>query len=291
MMYAGAGMLKSSGSDPFIDYVYPIAYYQFRNRKSTFYAGAFPRNELFSNYSDLFFQDSVHYYRPTMQGFLWQIGPNNRKFNVWLDWTGHETATIRETFFIGASGYISKNILFAEFQSYMFHFANTRPRNPAFGVSDNLLGQFSVGLNYSNASGIDTLLFSAGVLAGVERDRKLANGMHTPVGAVIRLNVEYYGFGTQNMLYAGDRRNIFYNTYNTGLYWNNPFLQAGYYAQSKWYVNLVRNRFVNAKISMNLHISEGKVMHEQVLILKAYLGNSLKPDTKTRPAFMSAWFN
>lgn len=290
-VYAGAGMLKTAGSANVIDDISPIAYYQYRNRKSTFYAGVFPRNGLLQDYSDFFFQDSINYYRPTLQGFLWKAGSANSMFKLWLDWTGHETATVRETFFIGASGFRKKNIIFGEFQSYLFHFANTHPRNPLFGVTDNALALFSVGLNYSNDRGIDTLLVSAGVLAGYERDRKIANGTYTPIGAVIRLNAEYYCIGTQNTLYAGDRRNYFYDAYNTGLYWNNPFLRAGFYAQSKWYIHVIRNRFVNGKLSMNLHFSEGKVMHEQVFTIKTLLDSSIKPDIRTRPGFIDGWFN
>lgn len=290
-IFVGTDLLKISGSRNIIDIAQPIAYYRFQNPKVSFYAGAFPRSELLSNYSDLFFQDSINYYRPTLQGFFWQAGKKNSYFNLWLDWTGHETATNRETFFIGASAYKKSGLFFADFQSYLFHFANTHPRTPSFNVSDNMLAQFSVGANYSNLSGLDTLLFSVGVLAGYERDRGVANGIHTPIGAVVRLNAEYYGFGTQNTLYAGNPRNIFYSNYNNDMYWNNPFLRSGFYLQSKWYLNVIRSQFVNGKLSMNLHFSEGKVMFEQTFTVKALLDGSVKTNIKSRPTFMTNWFN
>jgi hypothetical protein len=226
-----------------------------------------------------------------LQGFFWQAGKKSSYFNLWLDWTGHETPTNRETFFIGASGYKKSGLFFADFQSYLFHFANTHPRTPSFHVSDNMLAQFSVGANYSNLSGLDTLLLSVGVLAGYERDRGVANGTHTPIGAVVRLNAEYYGFGTQNTLYAGNPRNIFYSSYNNGMYWNNPFLRSGFYLQSKWYLNVFRSQFVNGKLYMNLHFSEGKVMFEQTFTVKALLDSSVKTNIKSRPTFMTNWFN
>ena len=290
-IYVGADLLKTAGSQNFIDIAQPIAYYRFQNPTVSFYAGAFPRSELLSNYSDLFFQDSINYYQPTMQGFFWQAGQKNSHFNLWLDWTGHETASNRETFFIGASAYKKSGLFFADFQSYLFHFANTHPRTPSFSVCDNMLAQLSVGANYSNQSGLDTLLLSVGVLAGYERDRGLANGTHTPIGAVVRLNAEYYGFGTQNTLYTGNPRNIFYSNYGTGMYWNNPFLRSGFYLQSKWYLNVFRSQFVNGKLSMNLHFSEGKVMFEQTFTVKALLDSSVKTNIKSRPTFMTNWFN
>lgn len=290
-IFVGTDLLKISGSQNIIDIAQPIAYYRFQKPKVSFYAGVFPRSELLSNYSDLFFQDSVNYYRPTLQGFFWQAGKKNFYFNLWLDWTGHETATNRETFFIGASAYKKSGLFFADFQSYLFHFANTHPRTPSFSVCDNLLSQLSVGANYSNQSGLDTLLLSVGVLAGYERDRGLASGTHTPIGAVVRLNAEYYGFGTQNTLYAGNPRNIFYSNYNTGMYWNNPFLRSGFYLQSKWYLNVIQSQFVNGKLSMNMHFSEGKVMFEQTFTVKALLDSSVKTNIKSRPTFMNNWFN
>jgi hypothetical protein len=288
-IFAGVDVLKTAGSQQFIDKVSPIAYYRFQKKNSTFFAGAFPRSELLSNYSDLFFQDSVNYYVSTIQGLFWEVKKENSFFNLWLDWNGHQTPANRETFFIGTSAYKKTGILFADFQSYLFHFANTRPRTPEFNVCDNLLAQLSVGANYSNQSGLDTLLFSVGVLAGYERDRGLANGTHTPIGAVVRLNAEYYGFGTQNTLYAGQDRNIFYSKYNTGMYWNNPFLRSGFYVQSKWYLNFIRSANVNGRIGLNLHFSEGKIMYEQVLTLKAMLDNSQKPKHKPRPTLIDKY--
>ncbi|MEI6554409.1 MAG: hypothetical protein WCL70_02345 [Paludibacter sp.] len=288
--FAGGDFLKVAGSDKFVDYIEPIAYYRYHTPKSTFYAGVFPRSELFSNYSDLFFQDSVAYFKPTVQGIFWQAGTNNSFFNLWLDWTGHQTATVRETFFVGASAHHQFGLMFLDFQSYMFHFADTRPMNPTYSVCDNILAHLSVGVDFSNQTGIDTLLFAAGVLAGGERDRSVVNGSYFPIGAVIRLNAEYKGFGTQNMLYWGDRRDVFYNNYSNALYWNNPFLRAGFYFQSKWYLDVIRSQSVNGKLSMNLHFSEGKMMYEQVFTLRAMLNNSAKPSLKSKPTFMTNWF-
>jgi len=288
--YVGVDLLKTAGSQNIIDIAQPIAYYRYQNRKVSFYAGAFPRTELLSKYSDLFFQDSVNYYRPTLTGLFWQVGKKNSYFNLWLDWTGHQTAINRESFFIGASAYQKKGLLFVDFQSYMFHYADTRPITPGFSVNDNLLAHLSVGMDYSNQTGLDTLLFAVGLLAGAERDRGLSNGLKTPIGAVIRLNAEYYGFGAQNTLYVGNPRDVYYGSYNTGLYWNNPFLRSGFYLQSKWYLDVIRSQFVNGKLCMNLHFSEGKVMYEQVFTIKAMLDSSIKTKKKSKPTFMSNWF-
>jgi hypothetical protein len=277
-IYTGVDLLKISGSKAVLDVAYPIAYYKYQKNNITFLAGAFQREDFFSNYSDLFFRDSITYYHPTIQGFIFQIKHPHSFFNLWMDWTGHQTALHRETFFVGTSAYRTNGLLFIDFQSYMFHFANTRPSTASFKVCDNVLARLSLGVNFSKQTGLDTLLFSAGVLAGFERDRGISNGTHTPIGAVLNLNVEHKGFGTQNMLYIGQDRNVFYSTYTNSMYWNNPFLRSGFYVQSKWYYNFIHTLNINAKIGMNLHLSEGKLMFQQLLTVKAMIDNT--PKTK-----------
>jgi hypothetical protein len=283
--YIGTDLLKTSGSQNYIDAIHPIAYYQYKTSRSTLYAGAFPRADLLSNYSDLFFQDSVKYYTPTIQGIFWKLGNRNSFFNVWLDWNGHQTAVNRETFFVGASAHKKFNHFFTDFESYMYHFATTRPDPQGYGVCDNLLGHLSVGMDYSNKQGLDTLLFAAGVLGGVERDRKLPNGTYAPVGIALRANAEFKGFGTQNMLYMGDKRMLFYSNYGTALYWNNPFLRSNYYLESKWYYQFIRSQFVQGRVALKLHYSEGKLMFEQAFTVHALLNNLTAKSIKVKSMF------
>lgn len=288
-IYVGTDLLKTSGSQNILDAIHPIAYYQYKTSKTSFYACAFPRSEILSNYSDLFFQDSVSYYRPTLQGLFWQHGNQNSFFNLWLDWTGHQTALNRETFFIGASAHKKLGHYFTDFQSYMFHYANTNPRNADFHVCDNVLAHLSFGIDYSNQSGLDTLLFAVGILGGIERERG-PDQTYSPVGLVLRGNAEYSGFGTQNTLYIGSPRQLFYERYGNEFYWNNPFLRSGFYLQSKWYLEVIRSRFVNGRLSMNLHFSERKVMYEQVFTIKASLNSLEKNHATIKPTLLARWF-
>lgn len=289
--YAGVDVLKTAGSENIIDIAQPIAYYRYHMPKVSFYAGSFLRADVLSNYSDLFFQDSINYYRPTMHGIFWEVGRKNSYFNLWLDWTGHQTAVNRESFFAGASAHKKFGAFFTDFQSYLFHYAVTRPDVQNLSVCDNLLAHLSVGVDYSNQSGLDTLMFAVGVLAGAERDRAAINVTTVPVGAVLRLNAEYLGFGTQNMMYIGNPRDVLYGKYNYGLYWNNPFLRSNFYLESKWFVDVIRSQSVAGRLNLNLHFSEGKVMYEQVFTLRVALDSSVKPSTKSKPAFFSKWFN
>ena len=273
-IFGGVDMLKKSGSNTVVDKVKFIGYYQFHDDNTLLRAGSFQKGELLSNYSDFFFQDSVRYYRPVMEGLYFRKGNECAFFNLWLDWTGYQTENDRESFFLGASGYKSfGSLFFVDFQSYMFHFATTRPDTQGYGVCDNLLGQVSAGVNYSNNRGLNSLLFSIGTLAGFERDRQKMSDYKTPVGLVLRANADYKSFGTDNKFYFGQSRMTMYEKYGTDLYWGNPFLRSGNYVESKWYWNLIKSQYVKGQLAAKMQFSEGKVFFEQVFTLSASIGN------------------
>ena len=81
-------------------------------------------------------------------------------------------------FFIGFSGKASKGV-FSEISNPIFSLWGTNPRNPEYGVSEQMQGMASIGLEYESDNSLG--LLSAGVFAGVERDRK-ADIIHKPIG-------------------------------------------------------------------------------------------------------------
>jgi len=275
-LHGGTDLLNISGSQKTIEKIDLVAYYQFQSRKTLFRAGSFPRQNILSNYSDFFFKDSIRYFRPNLQGLFWQVSNPTSFFNLWLDWTGHQTATQRESFFIGASANKRQHLFFADFQSYMFHYANTAPRNPEYHVCDNLLAHLSAGVDLTSLTQLDTLMFAVGILQGFERERGMDNMTFTPTGLVVRNEIEYRKFGVSNTLYWGDARMKLYEKHGWNLYWSNPFLRSGSYFESKWYWNMLKNSYVNGKLAMEFHVSEGKVFFEQLFTLSASVDKLLK---------------
>lgn len=268
---AGVDMLKIPGMRKAIDKIDLTLYYQYQTPKITFRAGSFPRRDVLNNYTDFFFNDSVNYFMPLMQGLFWQIGREENFFNAWMDWTGYATPENRESFFLGFSGKASKGIIFSDFQSYLFHYAGTNPGNPDYEVSEQMQGMASVGLEFESDNSLKVLL-SGGVFAGIERDRK-TDVVHKPVGFVSRANLEYWGVGAENTLYSGDARMRFYNQYGGDLYWGTPFLQGSTYLKSKLYVRFMESERIKIKLNGNLHFSEGSMLFQQTLTLTVSIGN------------------
>lgn len=275
---AGVDLLKIPGMGKAIDKVDLSIYYQYKTNKVLFRAGSFPRKEALSNYSDFFFSDSVSYFKPLMQGLFWQIGKDRNFFNAWMDWTGYATPENRENFFLGFSGKTSKGILFGDFQSYLFHYAGTNPRNPEYGVSEQMQVMSTVGIEFDKINSLRCLL-SAGVFAGIERDR-MTGVAHKPVGFVSKANLEFWGIGTENTIYSGDPRMRFYSQFGGDLYWGTPFLQGNTYLQSKFYIRFMESEMIKIRLNGNLHFSEGNMLYQQTLTLSASIDNFTKYRSK-----------
>ena len=285
-LFGGVNLLQIPGLQPAINKVDIALFYQYETSRVFFRAGAFPRREVLANYSEFFFSDSIQNFVPQMQGFFFQLGNDRNFFNAWLDWTSYRVPDNpkRESFMFGFSGKVSKNLFFADFQSYVNHISGRDPNLPEhIGTSEQMQILASIGVEYE-ASNSFKGLFSAGVLAGMERLRR-DNLTHHPVGFVARANAEFWGIGTQNTLYVGNPRMKFFEREGNLLYWQTPFLRGSSYVQSRWYIRLLETRFARAKFSYTFRFSEGKMMHQQILTVSANIGCSRLIDQSAKRAF------
>lgn len=281
-LYGGLNLLKIPGTSKTIDKTELTLFYEYQTPAVLFRAGAFPRREVLGNYSDFFFKDSISNLKPLMRGIFWQVGKRGRFFNAWMDWTGYPSDSVRESFFVGLSGRISHKAFFADFQSYMFHYANTSVPG-SHGVSENLQAQASAGAEWQIGKGFAGSL-SAGMLAGYERDRKRDDKPYTPVGFTLCAQAEYMGFGTKNTLYLGDARMKHYARYGDGLYWGTQFLRGKSYFKSNWYARLIDSKYAIARLDLNFHFSEQSLMSEQLFTVVVSFDN-FKNREPARKAF------
>lgn len=280
---AGVNLLNIPGMGKAINTVDVTLYYQHTSPNVLFRAGSFPRDEVLGNYNTFFFKDSINHFTPLMRGVFLQIGNSRNFFNAWFDRTGYPTPTSREHFFEGLSGKASSGIFFADFQSYMFHYSNTRPATPGMGVSENLQLQATVGIEHERDEGFKGLV-AVGTLMGYERDRRFENELYKPVGFVARGDAEIWGIGTKNLLYIGDSRMRLADKFGGDLYWGTQFLRAGSYLKSEWYIRLVESEKVKVRFNCNLHFTEGEVLLQQMLTVSASISN-LAPEREKKTIY------
>jgi hypothetical protein len=273
LVAAGVNMLHEFGSSNPVDKLYLTAFYEFNKKPFRFLMGAFPRDNLLDKYPRIFFQDSISYYRPNINGIFWEISSGKNYFNLWLDWTSRKSVTVRETFFVGFSGRYTSGLFYLQHFGSMFHFAKDLDPIIEKGIYDNALFVTSAGIDLSGKTFLDVLDFNAGWAAGVERSRAEETGWITNEGLLIEARLEYRYLGIFNSLYIGEGQMAFYEDQSNDLYLGDPVYRAGNYNRSDFFVNFIRNDKIDARFTYSLHFAESTVYHEQMLKVSVNLNN------------------
>ena len=265
LISAGVNLLHEFGSSYQADKLYLTAYYEFNRHPFRFLMGAFPRDLVLDKYPRIFFQDSIGYYRPNINGIFWEVHSEENYLNLWLDWTRQMSETVRETFFMGVSGRYARGIFYLQHFDYMFHFAKTSDPLNTEALHDNGLLLTSAGINLSDRTLLDILDINAGWAAGAERARADNTGWIINNGLLMEAKLGYKFISIFNTLYIGEGQMAFYNDHSNFLYWGDPIYRAGNYNRTDLKISFIRNSRVNLDLTYSLHFAEGNVYHEQIL--------------------------
>jgi len=261
----GASMIHEFGSQDVFARIDPIIYYQYNSRPFIFMMGAFPRVLTGDKYPRLFFQDSVGYYRPNINGFFIGYHPGQGYINAWLDWTGRQSVTVREAFFVGLSGKYSYRNFYASHYSYMFHYASRLDPVIHQPLHDNMLFLTSLGYDLSQRTFFTKLDINAGWVLGLERERTGNYDWIAVSGMQVELCAEYNFAGILNTLYVGKGMMNYYGEHGNRLYWGDPVYRAGTYDRLDMYIQLLRKERADIRLTWSMHIMEGSVYNEQIL--------------------------
>ncbi len=271
----GVNLLHEFGSPKAIDKFYPTAYYESRRGPLRFIMGAFPRSGTIENWPRLFFQDSISYYRPNINGIFCEYRKDDDYFNVWLDWTGRQSKTMNEAFFIGFSGKYRTGIFYLQHYGYMFHYAGKMDPIVEEALHDNLLFQTSAGIDLSGKTCFSKLEANAGWVIRLERSRADNSGWIAANGFLVETRVEYKWFGLFNTFYKGDGLMHYYGELGNKLYWGDPTYRSKTSDRSDFYISFLQSRTVNLELTYSLTFMENRMYHEQMLKVIVNL-NSLK---------------
>ena len=261
----GFDMLHEFGSPMSIGYFNPTAYYEFNGKPFRFYMGAFPRNIALEKYPRIFFQDSLSYYRPNVNGLFWEIRNNKNYLNVWLDWTSRQSLTANEAFFMGFSGRYNLGIFYVQHFGYLFHLAGKMNPVAYENLHDNGMFLTSLGVDFEGRTNFTKLETNVGWVAGLERSRTVEAGWIANQGMLIETKIEYKGMGIFNSFYRGQSQMLYYSEHGNELYWGDPVYRAKTYNRSDIYYKFIDNKIVNVSLIYSLHFLENTVYHEQAL--------------------------
>ncbi|MDR0794900.1 MAG: hypothetical protein LBE79_02425 [Tannerella sp.] len=279
---AGFDAMHEYGSNKFADYFNPIAYYELAGKSFRFYMGAFPRKSTLAKYPRIFFQDSIHNYRPTVQGIFWEYASHGDYFNVWLDWINRQTESKREAFFVGWSGRYNMNLFYGQHFGYMFHFANVKNPKIPRSLHDHILIWTSLGVDLSTKTHFERLEANIGWIAGMERDRSIGEWI-CPQGLLSEIKVGYKGLELFNTFYKGQSQQIFRNTLGNELYWGDPIYRTRAYDRLDLSVWFYRSNVVNLKMTWAVHFTEKTQYHSQLFSATFDFDNLKKKEQKKYP--------
>lgn len=233
------------------------AYYNYSKDKYGFAMGSFPRLDRV-NMPLALMSDTLSYYRPNIQGIYLEYKTNTFRHNLWIDWTGKQTMTQQEMFHIGFSGVLQKGVFLYQHHAIMTHLAHTKNEQVVEHIRDNAGFIVMPGLNLTRFVKLDTLTFSAGILASYDRLRGIY-GFSFPVGFYAELEALYKHVGLKTVFYSGEKQVI---TSGDGFYAAKRYLRAdAYYALS--------NDFINTRIQWSFHVIPGTLDMSMSLVLRA----------------------
>lgn len=261
----GVSVMHEFGSPKAIDKIYPVAYYSYNRGPFRFLMGAFPRSMAIEKYPRLFFQDSISYYRPEINGIFVEYRERQNFLNLWLDWTGRQSKTVHEAFFVGLSGRYNAGIFFLQHYDYYFHYAMLMDPVIDEALHDNALFLTSAGIDLSGKFSISKLETNLGWVAGLERARAENTGWISMNGLFLETRIEYKFVGLFNTFYSGDGLMYFYKDHSNNLYWGDPVYRAKTSDRTDFYLNFIRNDKINIELTYSLNFLEGRLYHEQML--------------------------
>ena len=286
--FAGFDAMHEWGSDRTVDYFDPVVYYELAGKPFRFYAGAFPRKLALEKYPRMFFQDSINYYRPVMNGLFWEYGQDENYMNVWLDWASRQTYTRREAFFMGWSGRYNLNMFYVQHFGYMYHFAGLMAPEIPEALHDNGLLLTSLGIDLSSKTDFEKLEANAGWSVGLERDRDMG-AWHRPQGLMSEIKVEYKGLALFNTFYKGQSQQVFRNGHGSHLYWGDPFYRTRAYNRADLSLWFYKSEVVNLKLTMSFHFTEQTMYHQQLFNASFDLDNFSRKGQKKYRYIWDHW--
>lgn len=201
-LFAGFNGLYEFGSP--IDFHQPklILYYAFEDLKKEFRFGSFPRRGTI-DFPLAMLADTLLYYRPQIEGLSGKINGNWGHQLAFVDWTGRQTALVRESFMAGTSGELKIKSWFLQNYILMNHLAHTSSRVEGQHIRDHL--GFAVLAGWRTG---DHEAFSAelrgGLLSSVYRERSVTDGFQWDHSLHVEGNGRYHNLGLKTTLHSGD---------------------------------------------------------------------------------------
>ncbi len=261
----GADYLYEFGSKTNAIPLFPTIYYSYSDTHSDFNFGAFPRNNKL-NYPKLLLNDTLNYYRPNVEGFLFNYKGKLGNQNVWIDWVGRQTDTNNERFLAGTSGKLKQNMFFVENYLYMYHHAATAISDTAFHLRDNGGGVLLAGVDFT-----EKYFFKIGIGAAFSYDRYRPNPYQISKGFYGKLSLKYKKVLLRVTHYNGEEISLGYG---------DALCRTGQYTRIDAEYNFLKHEKIKLNLQFSGHLYPDNFDLSQKLTL--YINLNGKQITKSK---------
>lgn len=273
-LHAGFGGRAEWGDEKnFVDPTLEL-YYEYSTSPLRFLFGSFSRDEMRGDWPTALISDSVRYYDPMMEGFLFQHSKGESYVEAFVDWTGARTKQRREQFMAGGSGLLAHRVWQLGFQGYYYHYARKWDSPADEYVRDYAVVNLFAGLNLSRLTPLDSLVVRVGVLSDIERNRQFMSHWDVNPGLFFETTATWHNLYLKNTLYAGRGQQVSGIEGIGQWYWADPFYRSKVYDRTDFLFRFVRNRYVNAYLGAATHFDDkGKFSWQQRITLALNIGN------------------
>jgi len=253
---AGFNYLYENGSSVFYNTPTVNLHYSYTGERLEMAFGAFPRDHRI-NFPLVFLNDTLNYYRPSVEGALVAYEGRIGSVMGFADWTGRVSETMRERFMVGLAGKIRAGSFFAEPLFLMAHDARSYAPDDSLPIRDNGALMVAVGYALQQDNPDFSLTVSGGFLTAYNRFRPQETEWGR--GMLTRFNFRYSVFGLKGVYYFGSPVDLVYG---------DPFYRSGNYGRLDIYADPFRHKNITSKIGWNLHLVPGEGIHhsQQILI-------------------------
>ncbi|MCX4264232.1 MAG: hypothetical protein OSJ37_05900 [Muribaculaceae bacterium] len=238
----------------------------------SFSMGMFPRKQLREEMPGFLWSDSMAYTQRNIRGLLVQYRGDKGFVDAYVDWRGMQTEKQREAFNIVVHGRMQPRggAFFVGGHAMMNHFALQKNAPDNQHIVDNFVVNPYIGVNLSDGTALDSLMFRAGPLLTLERNRENSE-WKTPLGAWAECVVLWRWLGVREEFYAGGRQMPDYKPFASLLYQGEPYYQSKYYSRTDVFADIYSNSFVKLRASLDFHVAQSAFTFYQRIVLTVNL--------------------
>ncbi len=233
-----------------------ILFYTYEDKGKQFQFGSFPRRGTI-DFPLAMLADTLLYYRPQIEGLSGKLTGTWGHQLAFVDWTGRQTNTVRESFMAGTSGKISIKKWFLQNYVLLNHLAHTAARVEGQHIKDYFGFSILTGISL----GTETSLhgeFKGGLLSSLYRERSVTDGFQVSHGLYLEGLGTYGNYGLKATCFRGDPLQFAHG---------DPLYRFDSYLRTDAIWHFINHEKVKGRFNLSFHAVNGRIDQSQQLSL------------------------